>query len=84
MNESDKQFLQRAIALARESANAGGFPAGAVIVVDDQVVGEGLSLGLKHHDATEHGEITAIRAASKKLQIGIYHKLFYIRLWSLA
>jgi guanine deaminase len=68
MNETDKKFLLRAIELSKESAKAGGFPAGAVVVMDGQILGEGLSLGLKHHDATEHGEITAIRVASKKIQ----------------
>jgi guanine deaminase len=66
MNE-DRKFLQRAIELAMESVGAGGFPAGAVVVKDGEIIGEGLSLGFKNNDPTGHAETVAIREACKKL-----------------
>jgi tRNA(Arg) A34 adenosine deaminase TadA len=42
---SDIDFLKRALNKAEESITAGGFPAGAVMVRDDEVVGEGISIG---------------------------------------
>ena len=65
---NDKQFLQQAIEKARESVSQGGFPAGAVIVKNGEVVGEGISIGNKLNDPTSHGETTAIRDACKNLE----------------
>jgi len=63
----DKQFLQKAIEKARESVVQGGFPAGAVVVKNGEIVGEGVSVGNKLNDPTSHGEMAAIRAACKNL-----------------
>lgn len=65
---NDKQFLQQAIEKARESVSQGGFPAGAIIVKDDEVVGKGVSIGNKLNDPTSHGETAAIRDACKNLE----------------
>lgn len=65
---NDKEFLQRAIEKAKESIKQGGFPAGAIIVKNGQIIGEGISVGNKIKDPTNHGEIAAIRKACKKLQ----------------
>lgn len=64
---TDKQFLQRAIEKAVESVAQGGFPAGAIIVKDGEVVGEGISIGNKVYDPTAHAEIASIREACKGL-----------------
>jgi len=61
----DKQFLQKAIMKARESVAQGGFPAGAIVVKNGKVIGEGISIGNKLNDPTSHGEIAAIRDACK-------------------
>jgi guanine deaminase len=59
----DKEFLLKAIEKAKESISNGGFPAGAVIVKEGRVVGEGISIGNKLSDPTSHGELSAIRNA---------------------
>lgn len=64
----DKQFLLRAIGKAKESVKAGGFPAGAVVVKDGEIISEATSIGNMIHDATAHGETAAIREACKKLE----------------
>lgn len=63
----DKQFLLRAIEKAKESIQSGGFPAGAIVVKDNEIISEAISVGNVIHDATAHGETTAIREACKKL-----------------
>ena len=64
----NKDFLQLAIEKAKESVVKGGFPAGAVVVKDGRVIGEGVSIGNKLNDPTSHGEMAAIRDACKNLR----------------
>lgn len=62
------QFMQMAIAEAREGILQGhGGPFGCVIVKDGAVIAAGHNCVLKDHDATAHGEITAIRQAGAVL-----------------
>ncbi len=68
LSMKDKHFLQQAIEKAKESVAQGGFPAGAVIVKNEKVISEGISVGNKQNDPTNHGEMAAIRAACKNLQ----------------
>lgn len=65
---NDQQFLQRAIEKAKESVAQGGFPAGAVVVKNGEIIGEGVSIGNKLNDPTSHGEMDSIRSACKNLQ----------------
>lgn len=61
------EFLKRAIEKAQESVTQGGFPAGAVVVKDGKIIGEGISIGNKLSDPTSHGEMSAIRDACKNI-----------------
>ena len=59
----DKQFMQRAIELARLAEQEGNLPVGAVIVLDAEVVAEGRSaIWVPRFDATRHAEMEALRA----------------------
>lgn len=64
----DKNFLKLAVDRARASIELGGFPAGAIIVKNGEMVAGGISLSGKLTDPTEHAETSAIRNACKKLQ----------------
>lgn len=59
----DKDFLKLAVEQGKKSVEQGGFPAGAVVVKDGKVISEGVSLGWKLHDPTEHAETSATRKA---------------------
>lgn len=60
--------MQMAIEEAREGIQKGhGGPFGTVIVKDGKVISKGHNMVLLNHDATAHGEITAIRQAGKEL-----------------
>jgi tRNA(Arg) A34 adenosine deaminase TadA len=64
---NDILFLKRAIEKARESVAEGGFPAGAIVVKEGRIIGEGISIGNKLNDPTSHGEMTAVRDACKNI-----------------
>ncbi|MBB5286052.1 tRNA(Arg) A34 adenosine deaminase TadA [Rhabdobacter roseus] len=67
--ENDKQYyMQRAIDLSmRGSAEGKGYPFGAVVVRDGQVVGEGYNQVYHNLDPTAHAEVVAIRQACTTL-----------------
>lgn len=69
MSQQDREFMRRAIELARTgmTANAGG-PFGAVIVRDGKIIGEGNNRVTSSNDPTAHAEIIAIRQACESLQ----------------
>lgn len=63
-----RSYIERAIALARRGVLAGrGGPFGAVVVLDDRVIGEGCNEVLAACDPTAHAEVVAIRAAAARL-----------------
>ncbi|MFH1889575.1 MAG: nucleoside deaminase [Nanoarchaeota archaeon] len=65
-NSTDLKFLKLAIEKAKESVSKGGFPAGAIVVKDNKIIGEGISIGNILNDPTSHGEMASIRDACKK------------------
>ena len=62
-------YMQRALELAKEAAELGEVPVGAVIVDPNtgEIVAEGHNHPIQDHDPTAHAEIQAIRAASRAL-----------------
>ncbi len=64
----DKQYLKLALEEARKSVDQGGFPAGAVVVQDGNVISRGVSLGFLLSDPTGHAETVAMREACKILK----------------
>ncbi|MDP2629818.1 MAG: nucleoside deaminase [Candidatus Uhrbacteria bacterium] len=63
----DNKYLKNAIELSKESAAIGGFPVGALVVLNGEIISKGLSNGKQLKDATSHAETVAIREASKIL-----------------
>ncbi len=59
--------MREALALARESAEEGEVPVGAVIVLGDAVVGRGRNRPIAAHDPTAHAEIAALRDAAARV-----------------
>jgi guanine deaminase len=67
-SERDSKFLQIAIDVARQGMLSGkGGPFGCVVVLGDEVIGEGSNMVLSTNDPTAHAEVVAIRQACKKL-----------------
>ncbi len=63
----DLHFMQLALAQARQAAQAGEVPVGAVVVRAGQVIATGRNSPLENTDPTAHAEINALRAAAKAL-----------------
>ena len=64
---SDEAFMRRALELARCAQEEGEVPVGAVVVIDEEIVGEGWNRPIAASDPTAHAEIQAMRAAAAKL-----------------
>jgi tRNA(adenine34) deaminase len=62
--ELDERFMRRALELARRAQEEGEVPVGAVVVLDEQVIGEGWNRPISASDPTAHAEIQAMRAAA--------------------
>ena len=63
----ERQFMELALALAKEAAQEGEVPVGCVIVRDGQVVGTGRNRREKQRNALAHAEVEAIHAACTAL-----------------
>lgn len=62
------EYMEQAIELAREGMEIGqGGPFGAVIVRDGEIIGKGYNRVVVTSDPTAHGEVTAIRDASRNI-----------------
>lgn len=63
----ETRFLCQAIELARDNIAKGGRPFGAVVVKNGEVIATGVNEIHSTNDPTAHAELTAIRAASRRL-----------------
>jgi tRNA(adenine34) deaminase len=64
---TDEDFMARALELARRAEKEGEVPIGAVVVLDQKVIGEGWNRPIVASDPTAHAEIQAVRAAASNL-----------------
>ncbi|UPH46422.1 tRNA adenosine(34) deaminase TadA [Methylophaga pinxianii] len=55
--------MRQALMLAQQAEQNGEVPVGAVIVLNDQLIGSGWNQPIRQHDPTAHAEIVALRAA---------------------
>lgn len=62
-----QQFMEAALALAREAGSLGEVPVGAVVVRDGEIVGRGYNQPIGRDDPTAHAEIAALRDAARNL-----------------
>ncbi|HEY1290746.1 MAG TPA: tRNA adenosine(34) deaminase TadA [Burkholderiales bacterium] len=62
--QSDERFMRHALDLARRAQDEGEVPVGAVLVLDEKVIGEGWNRPISASDPTAHAEIQALRAAA--------------------
>lgn len=68
MGKRELEFMQMAVDLSKRGMQEGkGGPFGAIVVKDDEVIGQGCNCVLVYKDPTAHAEVMAIRDACKKL-----------------
>lgn len=62
----DHQYwMQKALLLAEQAQALGEVPVGAILVRDDEIVGQGFNRPIINHDPTAHAEIIALRQAGQ-------------------
>lgn len=64
-SEHDHKYMQLALELAKKAAALGEVPVGAVVVRNDQILGQGWNLRETLKDPLQHAEINAIQEAAK-------------------
>ena len=64
----DVKWMQQALKLAKEGAEHGEVPVGAILVHNQQIIGQGFNEPIGRHDATAHAEIVALREACVRLE----------------
>ncbi len=67
MGVDREYWMQQAIALARQAAEEGEVPVGAVLVKDEEIIGRGINRTITECDPTAHAEIVALRDAASNL-----------------
>jgi tRNA(adenine34) deaminase len=65
--DPDERFMRAALEQALEAGRRGEVPVGAVVVMDDALVGAGFNQPISAQDPTAHAEIVAMREAAKRL-----------------
>jgi guanine deaminase len=69
LTQDDQKFLRRAIEISRNALeDQGKTPFGAIVVVGNEIIGEGTSSVVELLDVSAHAEIMALRNAGAKLQ----------------
>jgi tRNA(adenine34) deaminase len=64
---NDIDWMQYALKLAERAQEEGEVPVGAVLVLNDEIIGAGWNRPIAAHDPTAHAEIMALRAGATKL-----------------
>jgi tRNA(adenine34) deaminase len=65
---TDERFMRHAIGLARRAQEEGEVPVGAVVVLDEQIIGEGWNRPISASDPTAHAEVQAMRSAASTVK----------------
>ncbi len=67
-NAQDIFFMSQAILLAKKAESVNEVPVGAIVVMKNEIVGEGFNCPIVTFDPTAHAEIIALKQAAQKLQ----------------
>ena len=65
--EINERWMRHAVVQANHAAEHNEVPVGAVLVLGDEVIGEGYNQSVGTHDPTAHAEIVALRDAARRL-----------------
>ena len=66
-NKTDQFWMSIAIELAKQAGESGEVPVGAVLILDDQMIGKGRNRSIELNDPSAHAEIQALREAGSKI-----------------
>lgn len=63
----DTHWMRHALTLAQRAAEEGEVPVGALLVLNNELIGTGWNHPITAHDPTAHAEIAALRDAAQHL-----------------
>lgn len=66
-SSADNYWMQHAIGLAEQAGKKQEVPVGAVLILENKIIGEGSNCPISTCDPSAHAEIIAIRAGAKNL-----------------
>ncbi len=69
-----QKYMHKCLQLAKEALNKQNPPVGAILVVNDKIIGEGIEAGKSSGDLTNHAEILAVRNAIENGYLKHLHK----------
>lgn len=64
---SDEYWMDYALSLAKKAEEKGEIPVGAVLILDNQIIGEGWNHSIYQHNPTGHAEIMALKQGGESL-----------------
>lgn len=67
---TDEYYMQACLALAEEALESGNPPVGAILVVDEKIIAQGIESVKPSGDVTNHAEIVVIRNAIEAGYVG--------------
>lgn len=65
--QRDEHWMRHAMQLAGRAEAIDEVPVGAVVVLGDEIIGEGWNRSISEHDACAHAEVMALRAAGRHM-----------------
>jgi tRNA(adenine34) deaminase len=66
-NSQHIYWMTKALTLAKQAEKQGEVPVGAIVVIDDEQVGEGWNQVITLNDPSAHAEVMALRDAGERL-----------------
>lgn len=66
--QDDVKWMQHALSLASHAEKQNEVPVGAVLVLENQILGEGWNSSISACDPTAHAEVMALRLAAQKIK----------------
>ena len=66
-NKTDQFWMSVAIELAKQAGESGEVPVGAVLILDDKMIGKGRNQSIELNDPSAHAEIQALREGGSKI-----------------
>jgi len=66
-DEHDSHWMQHALHLAEQATEQDEVPVGAVVVLNEEAIGEGWNQPISSCDPTAHAEIIALRDAAQRI-----------------
>ena len=64
---SDETYMRAALEQTREAGARGEVPVGAVVVLNETIIGRGFNQPIGSNDPTAHAEIVALRDAARRI-----------------